>query len=277
MPQEASKPAASVIFVPDGEVRARPTDLFPDTPRSAWDMHPDLIDATGRLVFSVGAHLVITPHCTALVDLGLGESNSDTATGATYRSGRLLANLAAAGVTPRDVDLVVFTHLHRDHVGWTSAGGPTGRKIIFDRARHVVHRAEWHHWQRHPSPLGPDRNAVLDPLGDIIEFCEDGDRLAPDLQVIATPGHTPGHLSVLVDLGHGRSCVIAGDVLHSPAQLSHPEWCFGSDLDPEQAAETRRRLLDTYGSEILACAHFAEQAGPWQRPSGTRRSATWQM
>jgi glyoxylase-like metal-dependent hydrolase (beta-lactamase superfamily II) len=76
-------------------------------------------------------------------------------------------------------------------------------------------------------------------------------RLVDGLRVIATPGHTPGHISVATE-----HVVIAGDVLHSPAQLQHPQWCFGSDRDPEQAAASRRKLLAAYGPDVLACGHF---------------------
>ncbi|TDQ00200.1 MBL fold metallo-hydrolase [Labedaea rhizosphaerae] len=238
---------SSVAFIPDGEVRARPTDLFPATTPADWQAHADLLDTSGRLVAGVGSFLVRSGDHIALVDLGLGELDMETPAGASYRGGDLIANLAAAGVAPVAVDLVVYTHLHRDHVGWTSSDG----LLTFANARHVVHEDEWEHWQHNPSPVGPDRRTVLDVLRDRIEFCADGDELADGLRVIATPGHTPGHLSVAAG-----SVVIAGDVLHSPAQLHHPDWCFGSDHDPVRAAASRRLLLDRYGPDVLACGHF---------------------
>ncbi|GAA1990136.1 MBL fold metallo-hydrolase [Amycolatopsis minnesotensis] len=236
------------VFIPDGDVRARPADLFPGTTAEQWRAHGDLVDATGRLVFAVGAFLLRAKGYLALVDLGLGEVHIDTPAGASYRGGGLIGNLAAAGVTPDAVDLVVFTHLHRDHVGWTSTGGA----LTFANARHVVHRAEWEHWHRNPSPLGPDPATVLEPLRETVEFCADGAEIADGLHVIETPGHTPGHIS----LAAGPRTVIAGDVLHSPAQLRHPHWCFGSDTDPARAAASRGRLLREYGPDVLACGHF---------------------
>ncbi|MFK4088448.1 MBL fold metallo-hydrolase [Kribbella sp. NPDC020789] len=246
--------SASVVFIPDGEVRALPTALFPDTTSADWDPYAELVDPTGRLVATVGAFLVRGRGYTALVDLGLGPLHADTPAGASYRGGQLIDNLATAGVTPDAVDLVVFTHLHRDHVGWTSL---TGRELTFANARHVVHNAEWTYWNDHPAPVGPDPETVLAPLRGTVEFCADGDRLADGLRVIATPGHTPGHISVDLDLGAGEHVVIAGDVLHSPAQLSNPHWCFGSDLDPQLALTSRKLLLATHGPDVLACGHFA--------------------
>lgn len=242
---------STVVFVSDGAVRAHPTTLFPATTASDWGRHPSLLDPDGRLVATVGGFLVRGNGFTALVDLGLGDVRMDTPAGASYRGGELIDNLATEGVTPDAVDLVVFTHLHRDHVGWTS----TDHRLTFANARHFVHRAEWDLWIADDSPVGPDRSTVLDPLDGTVEFCADGDEIADGLRVIATPGHTPGHLSLAVD---GRT-VIAGDVLHSPAQFDHPHWRFGSDIDPKLAAASRRSLLQTYGPDVLACGHFASR------------------
>jgi glyoxylase-like metal-dependent hydrolase (beta-lactamase superfamily II) len=246
----------SVTYVADGEVRALPTTLFPATTPADWLAHSDLLDEHGRLTFAVGAYLVQAPGLVALVDIGLGHMQVETPTGATYEGGALITNLAAAGIAPADVDLVAYTHLHRDHVGWTTTATASGRAITFGNARHVVHEAEWRHWQDHASPVGPASDTVLEPLADRVELCTDGEEIAPGLRALATPGHTPGHMSVAVDAGIGGPLVIAGDVLHSPAQLARPDWCFGSDTAPAQAAESRRRLLDAFGHRLLRCGHF---------------------
>jgi glyoxylase-like metal-dependent hydrolase (beta-lactamase superfamily II) len=250
------QPHRSVTFVADGEVRAAPTTIFPATTAADWLAHPDLLDEHGRLTFAVGSYLVQAPGLVALVDLGLGPMSMQTDTGATYDGGALIANLAAAGVAPADVDLVLYTHMHRDHVGWTSSATQAGPEITFSNARHVVDGAEWRHWQEHPSPIGPAADTVLEPLADRVELCADGDEIAPGLRALATPGHTPGHMSVAVETGTAEPLVIAGDVLHSPAQVAHPEWCFGSDTAPAQAARSRRRLVDAFGDRLLRCAHF---------------------
>jgi glyoxylase-like metal-dependent hydrolase (beta-lactamase superfamily II) len=246
----------TVTFLPDGEVRAAPTALFPTTTAADWLAHPELLDEDGRLVFAVGAYLVQSPGFVALIDLGLGPVDMQTATGATYTGGALLANLAAGGILPGDVDLVVYTHLHRDHVGWTTTPTPSGRAITFANARHVTTGAEWQHWQDHPAPVGPAADAVTEPLAGRIELCADGAEIAPGVRALATPGHTPGHLSITVDTGSRDPLVIAGDVLHSPAQLAHPDWCFGSDAAPELAARSRQRLLGAFPRRVLRCGHF---------------------
>jgi glyoxylase-like metal-dependent hydrolase (beta-lactamase superfamily II) len=263
----------SITFIADGEVRAAPTTVFPATTTADWLAHPGLLDEDGRLTFAVGAYLVRGPDLVALVDLGLGPTDVRTATGATYVGGALIANLAVTGITPDDVDLVVYTHLHRDHVGWTTTTTPTGPTITFSNARHVVHTAEWQHWLDHPSPLGPAADTVLEPLADRVHLCTNDEEIAPGLRILATPGHTPGHMSLAVDTDPGRQIVIAGDVLHSPAQIARPDWCFGGDTSPAQGAQSRQRLLDAFGEHSLECGHFPRrsadssqvQPDPWSR------------
>jgi glyoxylase-like metal-dependent hydrolase (beta-lactamase superfamily II) len=246
-----------IKFVPDGEVRVDPTVAFPGTTHEQWRAHADLLDQADHTGFSVGSFLLRSPDILALVDLGLGPMSARTDAGASYSGGALLDKLDQEGIAPDDVDLVVFTHLHRDHVGWTSRETPSGRQLTFPNARHVAHHAEWDHWTRHSSPVGPDEPTVLTPLAKRIELCDDHDTLAPGIQVLATPGHTPGHLSVRIDSWpDGNQILIAGDCLHSPAQLQHPDWAFGSDHDASQAATSRAALLASPGGQLLACGHF---------------------
>jgi glyoxylase-like metal-dependent hydrolase (beta-lactamase superfamily II) len=249
----------TAAWLPDGEVRAHPTALFPETTIEQWREHSDLLDHAGRVVFSVGSYLIRSADTIALIDLGLGPTNVELPTGATYRGGELIGNLANAGVRPDDVDLVIYTHLHRDHVGWTTIATPTGRALTFGRARHVVHRAEWDYWLTTDASVGPDRATVVEPLRSVIELCEDGDELTRGVQVLATPGHTPGHISVILSGSANRQTVVTGDVLHSPVQLKHRDWCFGSDVSPHDAAVSREQVLTRFGADVLACGHFAGQ------------------
>ena len=225
-----------IAFVADGEVRGRPADLFPG---SDWTRHADLLDEGGSVVANVGSFLIRAGSHTLLVDLGLGPG------------GALLDNLARHGVAPADVDTVVFTHLHRDHVGWTGA---------FPRATYLVNQQEWNHWCAHPGGVGPDPERVLTPLARNVAFL---DRLPTDVQAIPTPGHTPGHTSLLITDSHTEERVlILGDLLHSRAQFAEPTWHFRSDSDPVLAERQRIDVLTRYrdARTVIAGGHFAGNA-----------------
>jgi hypothetical protein len=134
--------------------------------------------------------------------------------------------------------------------------------LTFPDARHLVSAAEWHHWDGTSELVGPDPTAVQAPLADQLRFVDDGEDIAPGVQVRATPGHTPGHLSLVVTDPAGRTeqrVVILGDVMHCQVQVVESEWSFRFDVDPAQGVATRQQLLKEIedGHTILAGGHFA--------------------
>jgi glyoxylase-like metal-dependent hydrolase (beta-lactamase superfamily II) len=249
--------ATSVTYLPDGVVRADPVGAFPGTTCADWAVHLDLLDANGWLVVSVGSFLIRNDAGVTLVDLGLGEAHFEVPAVATYSGGQLLTNLRAEGLSPADVDLVLFTHLHRDHVGWTGDG--TGG-LSFPNARHAVDRAEWTYWQSRNDPVGPDPLKVLRPLAPAIEFFT-AEPVVSGIRSLSTPGHTPGHTSFLVtDPATDESLLILGDAIHSRAQLDNPDWTFRSDYDSRLAAGHRADLLHHRGERepTIADGHFSD-------------------
>jgi glyoxylase-like metal-dependent hydrolase (beta-lactamase superfamily II) len=245
-----------VTYLPDGVVHADPLGAFPGTTRADWDSHPDLLDADGWLVVSVGSFLIRNDAGVTLVDLGLGDVHFEVPAVATYDGGQLLTHLQAEGLSPADVDLVLFTHLHRDHVGWTGngAGG-----LTFPNARHVVDREEWNHWQSRTDAVGPDPETVLTPLTPVVEFFTSQPPV-PGIHALPTPGHTPGHTSFLItDSTTNERLLILGDAVHTRAQLENVNWMFRSDFDSLLAAEHRADLLcRPWGGEpTIAGGHFS--------------------
>ncbi|SCF07739.1 Glyoxylase, beta-lactamase superfamily II [Micromonospora viridifaciens] len=207
-----------------------------------------------------------------LVDAGVGPDGSP-AGGWAPTPGRLPSELERAGIDPADVDTVVLTHLHEDHFGWSVGLDGTP---LFPNARYVVQRREVE-----ALPDGDAARAyVVDPLRTTGQLDEvDGvARLATgrggaggSVRVIPTPGHTPGHQSVVVD--HGRDqVIITGDVLVHAVQLVDPEVAYRYEADPEVARRTRQRLLAAARARraVLATAHLRQ---PWTEvpdPTGVR-------
>jgi glyoxylase-like metal-dependent hydrolase (beta-lactamase superfamily II) len=143
--------------------------------------------------------------------------------------------LSTAGVDPADIDAVVLTHLHSDHVGWAVVDALP----YFPNARYVIQQSEIF------SGLDPKtRQVVLEPLqrAHRLEVIDGATRLASGVTVIHTPGHTPGHQSVLIR-SQDIELVLAGDVLVHPLQLVNPSLEYSHESDPAAARETRQRLL----------------------------------
>ncbi|WP_433438335.1 MBL fold metallo-hydrolase [Nonomuraea sp. CA-141351] len=258
----------TVTYLPDGEAHLHPAVIFPSAGPDGWAAHAPYLDADGRLPVSIGSFLIDTGAHRILVDLGLGAVDFEVPQIGSFHGGALLDSLAAEGLRPDDVDTVVFTHLHHDHVGWTTDLAPAPcnepakpeRGLTFAGARHLVDRAEWDHWHGTAEITGPDPLAVQEPLAEAIEFVRRGEPIVPGVLAISTPGHTPGHLSLLItDPGTDRRLLVLGDVMHTQAQVSETHWNFLFDVDADQGTKTRRALLEDYQDErtLIAGGHFA--------------------
>lgn len=257
----------TVTYLPDGEVHLEPGVLFPASGPDGWSAYAPYLDADGRLPISVGSFLVRTGAHRMLVDLGLGAVDFEVPGLASFTGGRLLESLADEGLQPADIDTVVYTHLHHDHVGWTTNAAPAPntppepvRALTFTNARHLVDAAEWDHWTGTAELTGPDPDAVQKPLSSVVEFLARDQDIVPGVRAVPTPGHTPGHTSLLVtDPATERRLLILGDVMHTQAQVSETHWNFLFDTDATKGTQTRVALLEHYHDEctIIAGGHFA--------------------
>ncbi|MFN3347947.1 MBL fold metallo-hydrolase [Pseudorhodoplanes sp.] len=184
-----------------------------------------------------------------LIDAGSGPNFQQTA-------GKLQENLEAAGVAPDSITKVVFTHGHPDHL-W-GALDDFDDAPRFPNARYIISAAEWDFWTDPDTPsrlpdalkgmaLGSSR--ILKAIEDKLERRKNGETLAPGLAYLATPGHTPGHMAVVIEDG-GQRLIVGGDVLANTAiSFARPDWRIGADFDRDQGIATRRRLLDQLASD----------------------------
>ena len=264
---QVSVGTTTVTYLPDGEVHLDPAVLFPASAPDGWSVYAPYLDADGRLPISVGSFLIRTEAHRILVDLGLGAVDFEVPNLASFAGGKLLDSLADEGLQPTDIDTVVYTHLHHDHVGWTSnvapapnaRGGPVDG-LTFANSRHLVDRAEWDHWNGTAELTGPDPDAVQKPLSSVIEFLNRDQEIVPGVRVVPTPGHTPGHTSLLVtDPASDQRLLILGDVMHTQAQVSETHWNFLFDVDAGKGTQTRVALLERYHDDrtLIAGGHFA--------------------
>ena len=276
-----------VIAVIDMIPPARePSAMFPDVPASAWDAHQDSIE-NGMLQLYYGAFVVLSEGKTILVDTGMGPGphpDRGNLTGNLYEvvSDVLQPpdNTRNTNVSPSDqVNFVVHTHLHADHVGWNlrySGGMPAPN---FRRARYWIPKPDYDYFTE-PTRLeqAPHVQRQIMPLRRLrLQEIIDGPAdVTGEVSVTPAPGHTPGHQVVLID-SNGQKGAVVGDLLHTIAQVSEPTWCAGVDTDKAQSAASREKLLDQAEKEswIIAAGHFppGKQVGKVVNEGGKR---VWQ-
>jgi glyoxylase-like metal-dependent hydrolase (beta-lactamase superfamily II) len=247
-----------ITYVPDGETHLNPTAFFPASTEEAWKRHSEWLDGNGQLLASLGGMLVETGDHKLLVDTGFGPRHVEFPGFGPFDGGRLLDSLAELKVEPTDIETVVFTHLHLDHVNAAVRREGEGWEIAFPNARFLIRDSEWQQWAGKNDPAGM-YTETEESLGDRVEFFDSDRSVAPGVSVLSTPGHTPGHNSVVISSGAARA-IILGDVVHCPVQLDEEEWGCVFDVDSALARSTRDRLLaELEGSDTLvAGGHFAD-------------------
>ncbi|MBO6882372.1 MAG: MBL fold metallo-hydrolase [Marivita sp.] len=214
--------------------------------------------STGCLILPIQGFLLVTPTHRILVDSCVGNDKTVPAFPDWHQrsDGRFLASLHAAGLTVDDIDYVLCTHLHTDHVGWNTRL-EDGRWVpTFPKARYLIPAADEAFHKDRMSDLYTE--SVLPVIAARqAEMVQTGHMLGDHVTLVPTPGHTPGHVSVQIRSG-SREAIITGDALHSAAQCWHPEWHFKFDADAKQAVESRRFLLQTAAEAecLVLGSHF---------------------
>jgi glyoxylase-like metal-dependent hydrolase (beta-lactamase superfamily II) len=225
-------------------------------------MKPHFMDEQGRLRMSVHALVVDTPSRRIVVDTCIGNDKRRNIPNWNEMHGPFLRDLENAGFPIESIDAVLCTHLHVDHVGWNTRLVDGKWLPTFPRARYVMAESEFLHWQRqeddrmHRDVFDDSVKPVFD--AGLVDLVATDHRLCPELTLVPTAGHTPGHVSVLIE-SDGERALITGDFLHHPCQLAHPEWSSSADFAPAVAIETRRRTFaELQGTPTLVIGtHFA--------------------
>jgi glyoxylase-like metal-dependent hydrolase (beta-lactamase superfamily II) len=230
-------------------------------------LDPDAVDAARDLVLlRVQVFVIEAGGRTILVDGGVGDGKERPLRPSWHR--RSTDFLARLGVAPADVDALLFTHLHADHVGWATRL-EAGRWVpTFPRARHIVAAREYAHWAaedaRAPVGHGAFRDSVL-PLAEagLLDQVEDDHAPFPGLRFRPLPGHSPGQVGIALH-GARQPVLITADAVHHPAQLLDPALVSRFCSDPAQAVATRRALLEEAAEGLALIPHHARGRPVWR-------------
>lgn len=203
-----------------------------------------------------------TPYTNLFVDTGTHHVLVDMgAGGLAPTTGQLPGNLRAAGVDPLDVDAIVITHAHPDHVGGTL---DSDGKAIYPNARYYIWEGEWDFWtsdlafDKVPEMFVSVARTQLQPVLEQLILVEREGEVIPGVSMLSAPGHTAGHAVISFQSGGERLLYISDTVLH-PLHLEHPDWTPIYDIYPDQAAASKRRIFDlaAEGGALVLGQHFA--------------------
>lgn len=265
---------AEIVTVNDGTLTLPMAFSFGNAPRQELD----------RLLAENGMPTdALRPDCNvtilkrggrvAVFDTGSGPNFMDTA-------GKLVANLAEAGIEPKDVTDVVFTHAHPDHIWGVSDDFD---ELVFANASYHIGQAEYDFWSAPDTLLSMPaerQNFVVGAqsrfaaIRERLTFVRDGTEVLPGVEAVSTPGHTPGHLSYIIHSDSEQLVVIGDAVTNSVISFAHPEWPTGSDQDATLGATTRQALLGRLAGDRsrIVGYHFPHPAtGMVERRNGAYR------
>ena len=244
-------------------------------PHRSW-LVPDFMTEEGNFRLSIHALVVDAPGCRIVVDTCVGEHSIPGFEDLSQGASNLVEALAAAGTPRESIDYVLCTHLHFDHVGWNTMR-VDGRWVpTFNKARYLFARKEWEHWSTTDQRefISTFDNAV-EPVVDagLTDLVDTDHRLCGEVRLVPTHGHTPGHVSVLIE-SQGQRALITGDCSHHPVQWAELDWGMSADTDRAAAAATRGALRAEHGNrDILiigthysgcTAGHIVEADGGWQ-------------
>ncbi|MFE5703531.1 MBL fold metallo-hydrolase [Rhodococcus koreensis] len=253
-------------------------EMLPDlTPKileenSDW-LGPSDLNEEGRFLITYQCYIVRTPHHVILVDSCLGNHKERPRPEWHMRTDdTFLRSLGEVGLRVTDIDFVLCTHLHGDHVGWNTQL-VDGRWVpVFPNARYVFQQKEVEATAAIHADAGhqPYADSVL-PIIEAgrADLVGDDFQIGDHVRLLPTPGHTAGHVAFA--FGRGRDeMVMSGDLIHVTLQLRYPELSFSRDADPVLAAKTRRTFLERYcDTDVLLCAgHFPDPSIGRIRPWG---------
>jgi len=245
--------------------------FFPDATKEVVEANKDWLmpryidPKTIEVILCIQSYVIKTLHHTILVDTCVGNHKSRPARPSWHmQNSPFIEELAGVGVQPEEVDFVLCTHLHVDHVGWNTKlldgrWVPTfpNAKYIFSRNEFELWAARYEKGETVPVPLVYEDSVLpIVEAGQAI-IVEDTHQIDDGMWLEPAPGHTPGHVMLNLKSGEERA-LMSGDVIHHPLQLIRPDWSSRACEDPHLSAVSRTQMLERIAdtNTLLCPAHF---------------------
>jgi glyoxylase-like metal-dependent hydrolase (beta-lactamase superfamily II) len=251
--------------------------LLPQATREAirpmeW-LTPHFADAEGNLIMSIHSLVIETPTRKMIVDTCIGNDKQRAIPNWSNLKLPFLEDLKKAGYDREEIDTVMCTHLHVDHVGWNTMLVDGEWLPTFPNARYLMGEKEYEYWNFEDSD--PQYQVLMSdsvrPVFDagLVDLVDMKHQVCDEIYFEPTPGHTPGHVSVHIE-SEGQHALITGDCIHHPCQIEKIDWSSTADYDSEVAINTRRKLLAEYGDQdvLIIGTHFATPTAGHIKKSG---------
>jgi glyoxylase-like metal-dependent hydrolase (beta-lactamase superfamily II) len=228
-------------------------------------LYPYFVDENGNLKALVQSFLIKSKDKNILIDTcnGNGKNRPNVPEWGNLNTD-YLERFNEVGISPNSIDFVLCTHFHFDHVGWNTKMEDGKWVPTFPNARYLFSKEEYEYWIKRPEKeMIDDLNGLDDSITPIVDaglanFVSDDYQIDRNIRLISTPGHTPHHVSVVIE-SQGKKAIISGDFVHHPCQIAHEDWTSAADTYPEQTVETRKKLLAEIKNTdtLLIGCHFA--------------------
>ena len=234
-------------------------------------LRPDFVTDEGRMKLSIHALVIESDGQTIIVDTCCG-NNKDRPGAPAFDNLEtdFLGELSRCGFSPTDVDVVLSTHLHVDHVGWNTQLIDGTWVPTFPNAEYLFVRPEFEHWAAEPQDYGPVFEDSVQPIIDagLATVVEADHQITANISLELTAGHTPGHVSVVIESGNDMA-LITGDMTHHPVQFAHPEMASSADWRQDMSTETRFEAYKKWSDGRLGIGtHFAGRTAGRLKPVG---------
>ena len=234
---------------------------------------PHFADETGKLIMSIHALVIETPSNKMIVDTCIGNDKQRNIPTWTNLQLPFLEDLKQAGYDRLEIDTVMCTHLHVDHVGWNTMLVDGEWLPTFPNARYLIGKQEYEYWDS--ADPGELNGGVMDdsvrPVFDagLVDLVDMVHQVCEEICFEATTGHTPGHVSIHIR-SEGEEALITGDCIHHPCQIEKIDWASSADFDQAASTATRHQLMSKYADEdiLIIGTHFATPTAGYLKSNG---------